>query len=649
LKLDDVRTVLSEARRRKVYTSVVAYILIGAGIIQVIGPISEALRLPEWTPRLVVFLLILGFPVVLILAWIFDITTEGVKRTPSVDRKASSRKGASASPHPTAHNPQPIPELAPRSRRTRVKSGDEVNGEDSAPPDPLRIKKAALGQMRHELRTPINGILGYTEMVLEEADGAPFVPDLTRIQEAGRRLLALVDEILSPDALESGGSGDLEKVGDRIRADLRTPVNAVIGYSEMVMEAAEEEGRSDLIPDLERVRSAGRRLLELSEDIVQASRLTPGPGGDSAANGALDKTSELTREVLAKLRPLAHTSSRIEGEGRILVVDDNAMNRDLLSRGLARAGYIVAEARDGAQALTLLEDQEFDVVLLDLIMPVMDGVETLTRIRDNGRLEDLPVVMLSSLDELDSVVRCLELGAEEYLVKPVPGPVLEARVAANVDLRKMRGLARTYQERLRSDEHFIDGLLAGGFPARFADRVRQGDRQVHENYPEVTALCCVFGKGAFDPGAIRPLYEMVEALAADMGIGVILWRPGRFLALAGTPGEEEGHPGRMAGLALALREKLDGADTGLPFRIGIHTGPGGGGILGEGSFRFELWGEAVELAEGAGLQAPASGIVVTPTTYGELREVFTFEPKGIVEVPGRGQMRMYLLGEPIQA
>jgi adenylate cyclase len=653
--LKGIRTFFSEARRRKVYTSALAYIVIGAGIIQVVEPLTQNLNLPEWTPRLVIVLLILGLPLVLVLAWTFDVTTEGVKRTPPVDRAGSaggtSKRGAPAPPRGTARTQQPIPELVPRGRKPRVGPGVEEAAADAAPPDPLRVQKAALGHMRHELRTPINGILGYTEMVLEEAADQPFAPDLRRIREAGDRLLSLVDEILSPDSLDTESDGDLAAFGERIRADLRTPINAVIGYSEMVMEAAQEEDREDLLPDLGRVRSAARRLLELSEDIVQAARLVPGSGGEAGDPGALNESSQLARDVLAKLRPLRSggVGSRIEGEGRILVVDDNAMNRDLLTRGLARSGYMVTEAGDGAEALALLEEQSFDVVLLDLIMPGMDGVEALTRIRGDERLVDLPVVMLSSLDELDSVVRCLELGAEEYLAKPVPGPVLEARIAANVELRRMRALTRTYHDRVQADEDFIQTILAGGFPARFAERVRNGERHVEELYPEVTALCCVFGRGAFDPSRIQPVYEPVEGLAAEMGVEMTLWRPGKFVAMAGAPGEEPGHAGRMAGLALALRAQLEEADAGLPCRFGLHTGPAAGGILGEERFRFELWGEAVDLAEGAALQAPGSGIVVTPPTHAELRDAFGFVPKGIVELPGRGQMRMYLLGDPVEA
>jgi signal transduction histidine kinase len=300
MPISSIRTFFSEARRRKVYTSGLAYIVIGAGIIQVVEPLTENLNLPEWTPRLVIVLLILGLPVALVLAWIFDVTTEGVKRTPAASEAASaagrSGRGGSASSRSTVRKQVPIPEIVPRGRKARPSPEVPQGDTDTAPPDPLRVKKAALGHMRHELRTPINGILGYTEMVLEEAADAPFAPDLRRIREAGGRLLSLVDEILSPDALDPDHDSDLAAFGERIRADLRTPINAVIGYSEMVMEAATDEDREDLLPDLERVRSAGRRLLELSEDIVRAAGVAPASGSGSQDPEGLGESSRLIRD-----------------------------------------------------------------------------------------------------------------------------------------------------------------------------------------------------------------------------------------------------------------------------------------------------------------------------------------------------------------
>lgn len=107
----------------------------------------------------------------------------------------------------------------------------------------------------------------------------------------------------------------------------------------------------------------------------------------------------------------------------ILVVDDIEMNRDVLVQRLRALGYEnVATAEDGRQALALIEARPFDLVLLDVMMPVMNGYEVLERLRDAGRLAELPVVVVSALTEVDSIVRCLQTGAEDYLTKPINTP-----------------------------------------------------------------------------------------------------------------------------------------------------------------------------------------------------------------------------------
>lgn len=645
----DVIGFLKEARRRRVYVAVVAYLALGAGLIQVIGPITDALALPAVTPRLVTFLVILGFPVVLVLAWIFDVTTEGVRRTGSVEAEAGrrdlvpgSRAGAAASMGPD--RPAPLRKLRVRGGARVVDSSPAEPAGDPAPPDPDRVERAARGHVRHELRTPINGILGYAEMVLEEVDDPGMRRDLERIREAGGELLSLIDRILGPDATEGGGSGDGQGIGERIRADLRTPVSAVIGYAEMTMETARERGRDDLVPDLERIRDAAQRLLALSEDIVEMAGAAPRPGEDPG--GALGTSSNLAREVLSKIRPLSAAGgrARIEGEGRVLVVDDNPVNRDLLTRGLARAGYMVAEAPDGAEALRLLQDQTFDVVLLDVIMPGMDGVETLRRIRAEERLQDVPVVMLSSLDEVDSVIRCMELGAEEYLVKPVPPAVLEARVGANVELRTMRDLGREYHDRLEADEAFIDRLLRRTVSSRFAAGVRNGGGATEVDLPYATALCCLLETEAWTPGGGTRNFATLEELAEEAGVDMVRWRPGRFLAVAASSGEGGGHVAVVAALALDLAEVLRAGPTDARFRIGLHSGPAFAGLLGEHRLAFEVWGEAVDLAEAVASGAPPRGIIVTPSVHGALRDAgYGFEARGIAEVTGGGQMRLHEL------
>jgi signal transduction histidine kinase len=131
-------------------------------------------------------------------------------------------------------------------------------------------------------------------------------------------------------------------------------------------------------------------------------------------------------------------------QGRILVVDDNRVNRMKLTISLQQEGYTVSTAEDGQQALDILQSQPRDVILLDIIMPGMDGFEVLERIKADPQLRDIPVIVISAVDELDSVVRCIEQGAEDYLPKSYNPVVLRARLNACMQRKKLRDLEKVY-------------------------------------------------------------------------------------------------------------------------------------------------------------------------------------------------------------
>src|SRR5215470_15162879 len=133
-----------------------------------------------------------------------------------------------------------------------------------------------------------------------------------------------------------------------------------------------------------------------------------------------------------------------DSEAALLVVDDIEDNRFALTRRLARQGYLnVSTASDGRQALELLNSKPFDLVLLDIMMPNLNGYEVLERMKADGRLRHIPVVMISSIDELDSVIRCIELGAEDYLPKPFNPTLLRARISAALERKRLHDQVTT--------------------------------------------------------------------------------------------------------------------------------------------------------------------------------------------------------------
>jgi len=124
--------------------------------------------------------------------------------------------------------------------------------------------------------------------------------------------------------------------------------------------------------------------------------------------------------------------------GRVLVVDDNKINRMMLARVLDQQGHTVALAEDGRQALDMLQAQPFDLVLLDIVMPEIDGYQVLEQMKGDSQLRDIPVVVISAVEEMKSVVHCIEMGAEDYLPKPFDRVLLRARINASLEKKRFR-------------------------------------------------------------------------------------------------------------------------------------------------------------------------------------------------------------------
>lgn len=156
------------------------------------------------------------------------------------------------------------------------------------------------------------------------------------------------------------------------------------------------------------------------------------------------------------------------GGGLVLVVDDSVVNRKLLDRALRAEGHSTLLAEDGEQCLRLLaepRDPVIDVVLLDLVMPGLDGFATLERIKSDEALRHLPVIVISAVDETASVARCIEMGATDYLPKPFAVPILRARVSASLADKRLRDLEREYLEQVALMTDAAVAVETGGFAA----------------------------------------------------------------------------------------------------------------------------------------------------------------------------------------
>jgi CheY-like chemotaxis protein len=181
-------------------------------------------------------------------------------------------------------------------------------------------------------------------------------------------------------------------------------------------------------------------------------------------------------------------------QARILVVDDSAINRMLLARTLGDQGHVVTTADDGRAALELLQRDAFDVVLLDIVMPEVDGYAVLGHIKSSDALRHLPVIVITAVEELDSVIRCIEGGATDYLAKPFNGAVLEARINASLAGKRLRDLELEYLEQVGHVTAAAGAVEEGRFdldaleePARRDDALGQLARVFQRMAREVRA------------------------------------------------------------------------------------------------------------------------------------------------------------------
>ncbi len=343
-------------------------------------------------------------------------------------------------------------ESEPRQTETQETTPAVQRGSGPEPEaDGGRTPQALWAHLRHELRTPLNAIIGYSEMLLGDADDlglADYVSDLKQILSAGHQLLEIINDLLDPNQVASGDVVfNLESLVANLHYKVRIPLNSVIGFSEILLENAAEQRLVDLIADLKKIHSAAELFLSRVNEIVDFSKID---AGLKASGPEVSDRSSLIHRALTSLRELAQDSAAVTGgeSGSILVVDDNEINRDLLSRYLERQGHTVRVASNGRRALEMIATGAFDLVLLDIMMPELNGYQVLQHLKQSETWRDLPVIMISALDEIDSAVRCIELGAEDYLRKPFNPVLLRARVQACLEKKRLRDLGVAQQRKL---------------------------------------------------------------------------------------------------------------------------------------------------------------------------------------------------------
>jgi len=504
--------------------------------------------------------------------------------------------------------------------------------------------------------------MGYAEILMDDAAQAgrrQLIDDLQRILDASRTLYRLILSLLDPAAIhQAAGGADLAEYRRTLRHDLRTPINAIKGYGEMLREDAADGGEETLVADLDKLLSEATLLLDRIDGLVTFS------GGDAPSSDETGPAAEIgarermVESLLKAVRPITAKDADLVAvqPSRILVVDDNASNRDLLTRRLQRQGHTVLQAEDGTIALALVEKETLDLVLLDLMMPGISGYDVLASLKSDPRFREIPVIMISALSELDSIVRCIEAGADDYLAKPFDPTLLRARVGTSLERKHLRDREREMIEALRIEKERSEHLLLNILPRAIVTRLNGGEAVIADQLANVTILFAdLVGftrlSSRLSAGdlvrLLNSLFSEFDRLALDLGVEKIKTVGDAYMVAGGLPEPRADHAHAVADMALAMVATVERMNHDLPIplqmRIGMHSGDVVAGVIGTHKFVYDIWGDAVNIASRMESHSLPNRIQVSAATHGHLHESFRLEPHGSVDVKGKGLMETYFL------
>ena len=330
---------------------------------------------------------------------------------------------------------------------------------------------------------------------------------------------------------------------------------------------------------------------------------------------------------------------------RILLVEDEPGNIQAVSAILKEQGYQISVATSGLQALEVLKRVRPDLILLDVMMPGIDGFETCLRIKASTDWREIPIIFLTAKTETADIVRGFEVGAVDYVAKPFNAHELLARVHTHLALDQL------HRENRR--------LLLNVLPAPIAERLRKQEGIIAERFEDVSVLFTdIVGftplSARLEPRQLLELLNRVfsgfDELADKHGLEKIKTIGDAYMVAGGLPEPHPDHVAAMATLGLEMHKivaEVGQEFGGLSLRVGLHVGSVIAGVIGIRKFIYDVWGDTVNTASRLESHGAPGRVHVSDVVYQRLQGRFTFESRGSIELKGRGPMNTYFLGEKI--
>jgi adenylate cyclase len=520
---------------------------------------------------------------------------------------------------------------------------------------PARLERALAAFLRQELTSPTVAMTSFLDVLIVEARRSHLdeaVVDLTRMRAASVELGALVNGVIdTPETIPSEQEA-IEAFRKRLRHDLRTPLITIKGFATILIEDLKNSRHKRLLHELEKVLTVAEELRAQIDALVDRA-------GQSSIEPRLKPAQPISMvgDMLSVVAPVDLGSETIwRGQpSRILIVDETAANRDLLAPRLLREGHEIETAENAADALDRLVGVNFDLILLDFILPGMDGLELLCRLKSNLHTRHIPVIMISALDEADGAIRCIEAGAEDYLPKPFNPVLLRTRINASLE-KKWHDRERSHFEEMRVEKQRWEALLLNILPQSIVSRMRNGETVIADRHEDATILFVdLVGftslSTQYPPDKVLDILSKIfarfDGAVAAHGLEKIKTIGDAYMVAGGLPEPIADHTRRAAQLAIEMlaivRQLRDSQQVDLKARIGIHTGPVIAGVIGARKLMYDVWGDTVNTASRMETFGAADRIHVSAEMRCVLGEAFWFESRGELEIKGKGMMETYFL------
>ena len=520
-----------------------------------------------------------------------------------------------------------------------------------------RTQDAFLGKARHNLKNPVNAILGYSEMLIEDCEDENIpdpINDLKKLNQAGREILRVIESNFDDKALDDPDK-TLATIGKATEFGIRMPLNTIIGYSELILEDYEMTDLDHFKSDVKRIRDSGKALEKELQSIISFN-LKDSKDIDKRDDENLDYT--MMQNVMESIEPLEEKNENPLVIGKILAVDDNKNNTDLLEKRLSKQGHHVISANNGEESITELKKHDnFDVILLDIVMPKMNGYEVLKFIKNDKRYFGIPVIMISSMDDTDSIYRCIEAGADDYITKPFEKSILDARITSCIEKKQLRDKEKLLMAQLEEERDKSDNLLLNILPSDIADRLKSGETSIANKHDEITIIFCDLVN--FTPQAqllspnklvqiLNNIFKKFDDLSVRYNVEKIKTIGDSYFAVAGLKDNKQQSAVNIIEMAKSFIDSIKNINENTPemdlkIRIGVHTGPIVAGVIGKNKFAYDLWGASVNLASRLETTCQPGKIHISEHTKELLQNNYSYKKKEKTDIKGIGLVNTYFI------